>query len=296
MDPLSILGNIVASIIVGAAVFLYGRSRGWWLTAKAKRKTLPSDGKKFTLLVAELERDANRKQTDRVIDELEKQFPQRGDVTVHILPYHEVLSIGPGERARGLQAAEKQGRRWLCEKNGDVLIWGKVEEDKILRLRFLPNLGLGSEQKTYTLNEVLELPVDFGSDLGAVLAAQAASAISSAYERSGEALATLIAPIVAKLIPLAENPPASFPEKILAQLWNAYAAGEQRLGEERGDNTRLATAITYYKKALTIWTRERVPQQWAGMQTKLGTALQALGERKAGRSSLRKRLRPIAMH
>ncbi|MGB9166122.1 MAG: hypothetical protein WCC41_17035, partial [Rhodomicrobium sp.] len=232
MDPLSILGNIVASIIVGAAVFLYGRSRGWWLTAKAKRKTLPSDGKKFTLLVAELERDANRKQTDRIIDELEKQFPQRGDVTVRILPYHAVLSIGPGERAKGLEAAEKQGRRWLHEKNGDVLIWGKVEEDKILRLRFLPNLGVGSEQKTYTLNEVLELPVDFGSDLGAVLAAQAATAISPIYDRSGEALAVLIAPLVAKLKPIAENPSSGFLDENRAQLWNTYAAGEQRLGEE----------------------------------------------------------------
>ena len=86
---------------------------------------------------------------------------------------------------------------------------------------------MAARQNAYSLNEKLELPVDFGSDLGAVLAAQAVTAISPVYDRAGEALAALIAPIVAKLKPLAENPPASFPEETRAQLWNAYAAGER---------------------------------------------------------------------
>ena len=123
-----------------------------------------------------------------------------------------MLSVGRGERSAALEAAEKKGWAWLTKKHGDVLIWGEVaDKNKVLRLRFVTARD-GGEAKPYSLNEKLELPVDFGSDLGAVLAAQAATAISPVYRRSGETLATLIVPIVAKLKPIAENPPASFPD------------------------------------------------------------------------------------
>ncbi len=38
MDFWPIAGNIVASLIVGVAVFAFGRSRGWRAKAKAKRE------------------------------------------------------------------------------------------------------------------------------------------------------------------------------------------------------------------------------------------------------------------
>ena len=197
-----------------------------------------------------------------------------------------MLSIGRGERSAALEAAEKKGRAWLTKKHGDVLIWGEVaDKNKVLRLRFVTPRD-GGAAKPHSLNEKLELPVDFGSDLGAVLAAQAASAISPIYDRSGEALAALIAPIVAKLKPLAESPPASFPHNTCAQLWHAYAAGELRLGEEHGDNARLASAIASYKDTLTIWTRDEVPRRWATTQNNLGEALRVLGERESGTARL----------
>jgi hypothetical protein len=123
------------------------------------------------------------------------------------------------------------------------------------------------------LNSTLELHPDFGADLGAILAVQAATSIEPVYERSGEALAGLIEPVVAKLKPLAENPPASFSSDTRAQLWHAYALGEYRLGEERGDNARLLNAIAYYRKVPEEWTRERVPLDWAMTQNDLGNAL-----------------------
>ena len=282
----TIVQSVIATAIGGVVVFLVTRGRSWWSKTKAKRETRPSDARKFTLLVAELEGDTNKTQTGHIISELEKQFPQHGDVDVHILPYPEALSLGHGERARALEAAEKRGQGWLYEKNGDVLIWGKVFGDEVLRLRFLPNRGEGSGEKSYALNETLELPLNFGGDLGAVLAAQAATAISPVYDRSGEALAALIAPIVAKLKPLAGNPPASFPDETRAQLWHAYAAGEARLGEERGDNARLAAAIAHYKLSLTILTRERLPLNWATTHTNLGNALSSLGARESGTARL----------
>ena len=114
----------------------------------------------------------------------------------------------------------------------------------------------------------------------------AATGIRPIYDDAGHALAEIIAPIVGKLRPLAENPPAGFSDDDKAALWHAYAAGEQQLGEERGDNARLAIAIGFYRKVLTVWTRERVPLDWAMTQNNLGTALARLGERESGTARL----------
>ena len=242
------LSNRIAGAIMGVLGFLVGRWRGWWSKAKDKRETRPSDGKKFTLLVAELEGDEDKKQTGHVIAELEKQFPPEGEASLYVISYPEVLSIGRGERSAALETAQKKGRDWLYKMHGDVLIWGEVaDKNKVLRLRFVTP-GDGSSVSRYSLNEKLELPPDFGCDLGAVLAAQAATAISPVCDRGGEALAALIAPIVAKLKPLAECPPVSFSDETQAQLWHAYAAGEARLGEEHGDIARFSGCNCFLQK------------------------------------------------
>jgi tetratricopeptide (TPR) repeat protein len=283
MDFWSIAGNIVASIIVGVAVFAFGRSRGWWAKAKSKRELRAAGGAQFTILVAQLEGDADQSQTRHVLAELRNQFPQGPDALLRVIRYPETLAIGPGDQGAALAAAEERGRRWLKETNADVLIWGEEgAKDRVLRLHFLTPEGQGGAAKPYALNETLELPVGFGADLGTLLAVQAAAAISPVYERTGEALAALIAPVVAKLKPLAENPPPGFSEETRAQLWHAYADGERRLGEERGDNARLATAIAFYKKTLSVWTRDEVPLDWAMTQNNLGIALARLGKRESG--------------
>jgi hypothetical protein len=80
---------------------------------------------------------------------------------------------------------------------------------------------------------------------------------------------------------LAENPPASFSGDARAQLWHPYASGEHRLGEERGHNARLITAIAYFRRVSEEWTRERVPLDWAKARNNPGIAIQTLGEGKA---------------
>ena len=312
MDFWSIAGNIVASIIVGIAVFFAGRWKGWWGRATrrgklragvgavvltfaafatfyaATRPPPPQRAAKFAILVADLDGDTDKTQTRHVVQTLRTQFAEaieRRDLQV--LTRGEALRLPAGDIMAAEIAVQNQGQAWLKEQNADVLIWGEVgAQDKVLRLRFLRPQGNSGSAKPYDLSATLELPSDFGAEIGAVIAAQAATAINPVYERAGEALAELIEPVVAKLKPLAENPPASFSSDARAQLWYAYAAGEYRLGEERGDNARLARAITYFRKALTERTRERVPLQWAGTQNSLGAALASLGERESGSARL----------
>ena len=108
------LPTILQTVIAGAigAFLIFVATQAWraWPKAKAKRETRPSDGKKFTLLVAELEGDEDKKQTGHVIAELEKQFPLGSEASLHIIPYPEVLSIGLGERSAALEAAQRRAR------------------------------------------------------------------------------------------------------------------------------------------------------------------------------------------
>ena len=175
-----------------------------------------------------------------------------------------------------------------------MLIWGEVgAQDKVLRLRFLRRQGNSGSAKPYDLSATLELPSDFGAEIGAVIAAQAARAINPVYERAGEALAELIEPVVAKLKPLAENPPASFSSDARAQLWYAYAAGSvlaRNAATMRGWPPILPSAKRDERM------RERVPLQWAGTQNSLGAALASLVERRVALRGLRRRSRPFARH
>src|SRR5262249_40285728 len=49
---------------------------------------------------------------------------------------------------------------------------------------------------------------------------------------------------------------------------------------------RLEEAVDASRAALTEWTRERQPLEWATTQNNLGTALETLGERESGTARL----------
>ncbi len=268
---------------IGGFTLLAALMVGVYLETRPERAATP-----FAILVADLDGDADRSQTRHILQSLRTQFGEaiaRGDI--EILSRGEALVIPPGNMKNGEMATTVKGRTWLKEQNASVLIWGEVGgHGKLLRLRLLPAEGDGASKNYALAEQTLELPNDFGGDLGVLFAAGTATAISPVYKRSGEALASLLAPFVARLKPLAEKPPASLLDETRAQLWYAYAAGEARLGEERGDNSHLATAIAFYKKTLTILTRDRVPLRWATTQNNLGNAFQVLGERERGTARL----------
>ena len=63
------------------------------------------------------------------------------------------------------------------------------------------------------------------------------------------------------------------------------------LGERQGGpegQRRLSEAVEAYRQALTVYTRDDLPQDWATTQNNLGTALSGLGERQGGPEGLRR--------
>ncbi|MCA3517385.1 MAG: tetratricopeptide repeat protein [Rhodobacter sp.] len=69
---------------------------------------------------------------------------------------------------------------------------------------------------------------------------------------------------------------------ILNDLGNAL----QTLGQREAGTARLEQAVAAYGAALTEWTQDRVPLNWAMTQNNLGSALRTLGRREAGTARL----------
>ena len=63
---------------------------------------------------------------------------------------------------------------------------------------------------------------------------------------------------------------------------NNLGAALTTLGERESSTALLEQAVAAYRAALTEWTQDRVPLDWAMTQNNLGNALKALGERESG--------------
>jgi tetratricopeptide (TPR) repeat protein len=254
------------------------------------RNTPGAEAGHYTVLVAQLEGDTDGAQTRHVAESLAAQFSPNGEDGVPLMRverYPKALKLGRAEDPGAVAKAEAKGQTGLARQNADMLVWGCVSTaDKVLRLRFLArdysgiedNSG-GAKAQRYRLSEPIELPLDFHADWGAVIAILAVAGIEPAFPNADRTLADINEPLVTKLAPLAANIPVAYAGEIKALMWFAYALGELQLGEVRGDSARLETAITYFRRALSGWKREKAPLVWAMVQHSLGNAQIVLGER-----------------
>lgn len=280
--------GLAGSVIAVVMIVLFWLAREWpvdpWQFLHLDEKT------RFAVLVADIEDDTSGRWTRLLASNLKQQFDAvPGASHIDVLRRDEVLALDPAlDPLRGapLAAADK-GRRWLLEQNANVLIWGRIEGGDQLHLRVL-NFRSGANEKHYWLSGQFQADAELSDGAGAALAMQAAAAIETRHGSSeSRALARLLMPLVAKLSRLPENPPANLSATGRAIIWNAYAEGTVRLGEETGDNGYLSTGIAYFNKALTVWTEDSAPLEWARTQNNLGNALAALGAREKGTAKLK---------
>src|SRR5574341_57684 len=102
----------------------------WW-----HRLNVPkASGRQFTVLIADLlDDDGNHKHRDLVVSALLKE---RGIATHKVL--RTLQSETGGDEVENEVRRRARGLRWLDKFNGDVLIWGRVlDEKKTLQLHFL---------------------------------------------------------------------------------------------------------------------------------------------------------------
>ena len=174
-----------------------------------------------------------------------------------------------------------------------MLICGEVaDKNKVLRLRFVTPAD-GSEQ-TPTVSMETGTSPDFRQRSGRSAGRTGRRHDHAVYDRSGEVLAALIAPLVAKLKPLAGNPPAGSRMRRVRNSGMPMQPESSALARSAGRMRAWRQLSHFTRETLSVRTRERVPLDWAETQNNLGNALSRLGERESGQRGLRRQLCPSA--
>jgi hypothetical protein len=243
----------------------------------------PASGTQFTILISNLAGDGDGSQTNRV---REIFLGQRG-LDVRSTCRVVVLDAVGGSVADAEAEALAEGHALLEGRNADLLIWGEVKKaDRELSLWFLSGGSSTLGAPSYSLTEKVTLPEDFQADLGAQLESVALAQIAPATEQAGTYLVGLLTPLRVKLEQLVASPPPGLSDEQKTGLRFSLALAAQTIGAQGGENEPLEAAVTAYRAALEVRTRERVPLDWAGTQNNLGNALSTLGEREDGTQRL----------
>jgi hypothetical protein len=288
--------GLVVIAVLAAAAYVY--------TNWAKVKTWPgvapvathltrwpvpkADPKRFSILVAHLENDANGEHENLIIENL-KEFEGvqtlRLDRTIPLEgPVPEVME----------KRGQEEAQSYLKESGASVLIWGLVlrqGSSTAYKLYWTPAAGGVRKPGRYAAPLVeaqLRLPEVFWGDLAQILGLQVISGAGEFEAQQGSYVADRLALFIDRVTRLLK-------ESAGRPGWDAKARGTTlvilanalyTLGEQSGQNKPLEEAVAAYQEALKERTRERVPLDWAMTQTNLGAALQSLGERESGTKRL----------
>ena len=191
--------------------------------------------------------------------------------------------------------AMRRGAFAVLEKwNADVAIVGTVRKSgEALALWFVPRQGEGTlvrGDRHYTL-EKATLGTDFHEDLRTQLAVMAWNAVAppADAETRGRLFEKGLQTAAEKLSRLLSTPTIRRPEH-RATLYVALGDAFSALGTRKPGTDRLKQAAEAYRIALTIYTRQRTPLEWARVQHSLGLAFRNLAERETGTEWLKQAL------
>ncbi len=239
---------------------------------------------KISVLLARLNQDNS---DDSLRETVREAIVRELGDAVEVILWPESLRVGQGRYADANTTVRSKAQKWLKAKSCDLLIWGRVKDDRTIALRFTPSQSSGSEMRSYGLTaDTLELPANFLSDLAAAVAVRVVVEAARAVHMSGHYLVPLMRASAERFEPIAKRLNPNFDAHTRGSVLHSYALVRQTIGEQAGSNDDLEEAVAAYRDALKEYTRKRVPLQWATTQNNLGTALSRLGERESGTARL----------
>ena len=194
------------------------------------------------------------------------------------------IRLGPWHARKDATAGSAKADRVLRDHSADAVMWGEVpKQDDSLRF-FLRGAG---RQETQTILFDKGLAKERPDDaLGVVLTAVALSQIVPATEEAGRYLVFRLRPVAVRLEALLSEP-RLVPAPASGSLQHALGLAFKVTGEQSGDNLVLEKAIAAFRGALQVWTRERVPLDWASdPEQPRQRAFRRSGERESGTARL----------
>ena len=249
-----------------------------------------ADPDRFTVALAHLENDDDRRYEDLIFEGLDEQFASQDKNAVQILLFDRTIERGGADLEASVNDAHQQARAYLQESGADVLIWGSVLKDgdeNIPKLYWTPSRDVDRVRDwgRYPTQD-LELPAVFWRDLVEILQLLVVTRDAEFHALEGHFVADRLGPFVEKVRTLVTNRGEGWSEEVRARVHLVLADSLLTLGEQSGTNDALEEAIVSYQKTLEHRTRESVPLQWAKAHNNLGNALNRLGERESGTERL----------
>ncbi len=187
---------------------------------------------------------------------------------------------GSGGLVERLVAAAETGRKWLTAAKAEILLWGEVADDGVVKLRFLTAVA-DAEGKpgTFGLGDTLELPGEFDNDLDDIVHISVLAALGPVKQGPRQRLCEMLIAAADRADRFVEAPPPDLGQSgaasVLTCLGNAFAV----IWRLTGDTARIERAVWIYKAALANLLKDEAPLAWAMAQNHLAAALEATAER-----------------
>ena len=193
---------------------------------------------------------------------------------------------------RDVKAGHELAHKYLKQSGAEVLIWGTVlrNSGKSVPKLYWTVSGAASAAKEsghYPLTEDLSLPPIFVGDLVNVLRLLVATQSTGFSAQEGHFVSNQLAPFIERVRHLLEGAQTQgWSAGDVAHVKVIFADALVTFGEQTGHSEPLQEAVSAYRAALLVLTRERVPLEWAATQNNFGIALRNLGERESGTAHL----------
>ena len=290
--PPAWLGEFSRNAVPAGIIFLIV----WMIGYSAKRnfaqrshKTDTAKGNRIAIYIAQLDGDDAVGTTRQLV--IDTVLSELGRETT------EVIRAGICFRANEIGSADRdtadvkiRAQALLAEKNGQLLIWGRiydVREGRRLSLHFISASLDGDEKGSRpAITPELLLEPRFITDVGGALAAVALVEARNAKDLSGSYLLEQVKPIADRLAKLQSKLPLSMSADDRGAVHLASGFTQFVLGWHASDIPMLESSARAFKFAMEEYTLERVPLQWALALNNLGNVFVQLGQREKGTERL----------
>ncbi len=179
-----------------------------------------------------------------------------------------------------LRRATKEGRRWLAEKNADVLVWAYVDETgRSLQLRFVaPASSPGERPGRFRPFHVLTVPVDFYTEWVSLIRAVTLAAVDPRSLAQARILRSALPSMASASRTVGLEPSMAMDSHEQASILSCYGNAAAITAQLSGDRTWFHTAVEAWQGAIGK-TPSDDQRALGHLHQQLGLTLQLIAER-----------------
>ncbi|MDH5748919.1 MAG: cyclic nucleotide-binding domain-containing protein [Rhodospirillales bacterium] len=238
------------------------------------RKKLPKP-KPLEICIAPLEGEEGPGQTKLIVAALEKRKGIKIRSTKSGPP-----DLEHEETPNEMRAATANARNWLLAHNADLLVWGDIPSPgATLRLHFISAVeDLADMPGSFSLSNILYLPINFGPELADLLAMVTLAALTP--RDAGKSLFHQAAMLTAleSALPKSRALPTDLTSHEQAVIKLCFGSALALFAHLRGATELYQVAAQHLNGALETLREDNHRTEWAMAQRQLGAVLLILGD------------------